>query len=958
MELGTHPCQHIQSVNFVVVDCPSSYNAIIGRPTLNAIRAVTSTYHLLVKFPTVGGIGVLKGDQQESRDIYEAANRPSNVHRVNIIEAPGGGVATRPPATIMIGNIEVKLNQVRKFDELDPREPSMEQHGEPVEELEEIPLFEDDLTKTCKIGSSLTGQLRTDLINFLRDHRDVFAWSHEDMPGIDPKVIVHRLNIDPSFRPVKQKRRTFNAERYMAINTEVDKLLKADFIREANYPEWIANVVLVKKANGNWRVCVDFTDLNKACPKDSFPLPRIDQLVDATAGHELLSFMDAYSGYNQIRMHQPDQEHTAFLTDQGLYCYKVMPFGLKNAGATYQRLVNKMFKQQIGKTMEVYVDDMLVKSLKADEHINNLRESFEVLREYKMKLNPAKCAFGVTSGKFLGFMVNHRGIEANPAKIQALLNMESPRKVKEVQSLTGRVAALNRFISRATDKCQPFFRALRKGKDFSWTAECEQSFQELKTYLGRPPLLSKPQEGESLILYLAVSKGAVSSALIREEEGVQWPIYYTSKSLLDAETRYPEVEKLALALMIAARKLRPYFQAHTIIVPTKFPLKQILQKPDTSGRLAKWSIELGEFDILFKPRTAIKGQALADFIAEFTYQPTNLELAKELVPSPSSLWHLYVDGSSTDNCSGAGVILVSPEKVRLSCALRFRFKATNNQAEYEALLAGLRLAKEVSARHLLIYSDSQLIVNQVNSEYQAKGEKMASYLEKAKELLGQFDTVTITQIPRNENTNADALARLATGLEDSLLKTVPLEILDEPSIDKHQQVDAISDKPTWMDPIIAYLRDGTLPQDKFEARRLRYRSARYFLDKDKLRKRSFSSPSLTCLNEDQAKYVLQEVHEGVCGNHSSGRALAHKVLRQGYYWPTIQTDSLAFVQKCDKCQQQNVTNFIWKHIICRFGIPRELVSDHGTQFENERLRATCRNLGITKIFSSPAHPKK
>ncbi|KAL5537985.1 hypothetical protein UlMin_045753 [Ulmus minor] len=493
-------------------------------------------------------------------------------------------------------------------------------------------------------------------------------------------------------------------------------------------------------------------------------------------------------------MHQPDQEHTAFLTDQGLYCYKVMPFGLKNAGATYQRLVNKMFKQQIGKTMEVYVDDMLVKILKADEHINNLRESFEVLREYKMKLNPAKCAFGVTSGKFLGFMVNHRGIEANPAKIQALLDMESPRKVKEVQSLTGRVAALNRFISRATDKCQPFFRALRKGKDFLWTAECEQSFQELKTYLGRPPLLSKPQEGESLILYLAVSKGAVSSALIREEEGVQWPIYYTSKSLFDAETRYPEVEKLALALMIAARKLRPYFQAHTII--------------------------LGEFDILFKPRTAIKGQALADFIAEFTYQPTSLELAKELVPSPSSLWHLYIDGSSTDNCSGAGVILVSLERVRLSCALRFRFKATNNQAKYEALLAGLRLAKEVSACHLLIYSDSQLIVNQVNSEYKAKGEKMASYMEKAKELLGQFDTVTITQIPRNENTNADALAHLATGLEDSLLKTVPLEILDEPSIDKHQQVDAISDKPTWMDPIMAYLRDGTLPQDKFEARRL------------------------------------------------------------------------------------------------------------------------------------------
>ncbi|KAL5556880.1 hypothetical protein UlMin_039116 [Ulmus minor] len=420
-----------------------------------------------------------------------------------------------------------------------------------------------------------------------------------------------------------------------------------------------------------------------------------------------------------------------------------MPFGLKNVGATYQRLVNKMFKDQIGKTMEVYVDNMLVKSLKTEEHIQNLKETFEILRR---------------------FIVNHRGIEANPAKIQALLDMEPPRKIKEVQRLTRRIAALNRFISRATDRCKPFFQALRKGKDFIWTVDCEQSFQELKSYLGKPPLLSKPHEGDSLILYLAVSKGAVSSALIREEDGVQWPIYYTSKSLLDAETRYPEIEKLALALMVAARKLRPYFQAHTIIIPTKFPLKQVFQKPEASGRLAKWSIELGEFDIQFKPRTAIKGQALADFIAEFTYTPEMSE--KITTQTQNSQWKLYVDGSSTETSSGAGIILVSPDGVKLSCAVRFKFKATNNQAEYEALLSGLRLAKEVSAWHLTIYSDSQLVVSQVNSEFQAKGEKMASYLEKAKEAMNQFDTVTIIQVPRAENTNADALARLATGLEE------------------------------------------------------------------------------------------------------------------------------------------------------------------------------------------------
>ncbi|KAL5562544.1 hypothetical protein UlMin_032291 [Ulmus minor] len=675
-------------------------------------------------------------------------------------------------------------------------------------------------------------------------------------------------------------------------------------------------------------------------------------------------------------MHEEDQEHIAFLTNQGLYCYKVMPFGLKNAGATYQRLVNKMFKDHIGKTMEVYVDDMLVKSLKTEEHIQNLKETFKILRRYKMKLNPSKCAFGVSSGKFLGFMVNHRGIEANPAKIQALLDMEPPRKIKEVQRLTGRIAALNRFISRETDRCKPFFQALRKGKDFIWTADCEQSFQELKSYLGKPPLLSKPHEGDSLILYLAVSKGAVSSALVREEDGVQWPIYYTSKSLLDAETRYPEIEKLALALMVAARKLRPYFQAHTIIIPTKFPLKQVFQKPEASEKI--------------------------------TTQTQN------------SQWKLYVDGSSTETSYGAGIILVSPDGVKLSCAVRFKFKATNNQAEYEALLSGLRLAKEVSARHLTIYSDSQLVVSQVNSEFQAKGEKMASYLEKAKEAMNQFDTVTIIQVPRAENTNADALARLATGLEERLLKTVLIEILEAPSIDKPEQVGSIVVRPCWMDPIISFLRDGMLRADKFEARRLRFRSARYFLDKGKLYKKGFSSPSLLCLDEDRGKFTLEEVHAGVCGNHSSGRTLAHRILRQGYYWPTIQTDSLDFVRKCDKCQrfsaiprqapedlttitspwpfakwgidligplptargqlkyavvaidyytkwveaealakitEQNVTSFIWKNIVCRFGVPRELVSDHGTQFEIEKLQSICDRLGIIKVFSSPAHPK-
>jgi hypothetical protein len=259
---------------------------------------------------------------------------------------------------------------------------------------------------------------------------DIFAWCHEDMLRIDPLVISHWLNVDPNHQPVKQNRRNFDLERNQAIHEEVEKLLQAGLIREVDYPEWLANVVLVKKSSGKWRMCVDFTDLNKACPNGSFPLPRMDVLINSTSGHELLSFMDAFLGYNQIHMHELDEEKTSFNTDRELYCYKMMSFGLKNAGATYQRLVKKMFQDQIGKNVEVYVDDMLVKSRKASGHSANLEETFNTLRSYQMKLNPTKCTFGMSSSKFLGFMVSQRGIEANPEKVLAVLEMQAPRTMK------------------------------------------------------------------------------------------------------------------------------------------------------------------------------------------------------------------------------------------------------------------------------------------------------------------------------------------------------------------------------------------------------------------------------------------------------------------------------------------------------------------------------------------------
>lgn len=269
------------------------------------------------------------------------------------------------------------------------------------EPLELVVLDQDQPKAMARIGTKMDPKTRQALNELLVEHKDVFAWSHEDVPGIDNVVVEHRLCVDLGAKKVWQKCRSFSTEKYVAIAEVVDCLLDAGFIREACYPEWLSIVVIVKKSNRKWRMWVDITDLNKAWHKDSFPLLRIDLIVDSMARHHMLSFTDAYSRYNQIRMNPKDEEKTSFITNRGLYYYQVMPFGLKNAGATNQRFRNYMSKKQIGHNMEVYVDNLLVKSKELKHHLADLREAFAVLRQYKMNLNLMNCAFGVDLSKFL-----------------------------------------------------------------------------------------------------------------------------------------------------------------------------------------------------------------------------------------------------------------------------------------------------------------------------------------------------------------------------------------------------------------------------------------------------------------------------------------------------------------------------------------------------------------------------
>ncbi|GKV40818.1 hypothetical protein SLEP1_g48419 [Rubroshorea leprosula] len=349
----------------------------------------------------------------------------------------------------ILGRTTLYELKTMSISDIEHRPEGVEQKAEPVEPVEAVPLNPDILERTVKVGTKLLVEEGAELLGFLRANQDVFVWTTDEMPGIPTELSV-------------------------AIDEEIQKLLQAGFIKRVEYSKWVSNPVLVKKPNGKWRMCIDFTNLNEACPKDPHPLLNVEKLVERAAGHERMSFLDASSGYHQI-----------------------------------------------GRNIEVYVDDMIVTSKRAEDHIDDLNETFQNLRRAQMKLNPLKCTFAVESGKFLGYVVSKKGIEVNPEKVQAVQQMEPPKTVKDVQRLTGRVAALHRFIAKL------------------------QAFDELKQYLVSAPLLSKPMEGESLYLYLGVIEEAVSSVLLREENKHQKPICYINKIPKVDNQRADELSKLA-----------------------------------------------------------------------------------------------------------------------------------------------------------------------------------------------------------------------------------------------------------------------------------------------------------------------------------------------------------------------------------------------------------------------------
>ena len=420
------------------------------------------------------------------------------------------------------------------------------------------------------------------MIALLQEYSDVFAWSYEDMPGLDTNIVVHKIPLEEGCKPVKQKLRRAYPDIWIKVKVELEKQWDAGFLEVVRYPQWVSNIVVVPKKEGKIRVCVDFRNLNKASPKDDFPLPHIDVLVDNAARSSTYSFMDGFSGYNQIKMAPEDKTKTTFVTPWGTFCYKVMPFGLKNAGATYQRAMVTLFHDMMHKEIEVYVDDMIAKSKRGEDHVEVLRKLFERLRKYELRLNPAKCSFGVKSGKLLGFVVSDRGIEVDPDKVKVIQAMSSPKTEKEVRGFLGRINYIARFIAQLTTTCEPIFRLLRKKNPGTWNEECEEAFNKIKHYLQSPPLLVPPISGRPLILYLTVTEIAMGCVLGQHDETrrKEMVIYYLSKKLTECESRYTVIEKICCALVWMTKRLRHYMLYHTTWLILKVdPLRYICNKP-------------------------------------------------------------------------------------------------------------------------------------------------------------------------------------------------------------------------------------------------------------------------------------------------------------------------------------------------------------------------------------------
>jgi hypothetical protein len=409
-------------------------------------------------------------------------------------------------------------------------------------------------------------------------------------------------------------------------------LLKAGFIYPIHLTQWVSNPMSVNKKQGTIRVCTEFRDLNKACPKDNFPTPFIDQIIDECASCEAFSFMDGFSGYNQIQIKPEDQHKTEFNCPWGTFAYRKMPFGLKNAGATFQRTMSFAF-HHLKHIVEAYLDDLASRSCKRTDHPTHLRLIFECYRYFQIRLNPNKCSFCVTSGRLLGFIISTTGIMVNPLKVEAIIQLPPPRTSLQLQSLQGKVNFLRRFIANYAEITKGFMCLLKKGVPFYWDDATQHSFDALKYALTIAPLLRPPNYNKDFLLYLAAAESTIGMVLVQEDDlFLEYVIYYLSRGLIGLKLNYSHIEKLALAAVHAIQWFCHYvlFRKTTVILVMN-PFQYMLTRRVIGRKIGRWMVILQEFDLDFVSAKSKKSLVFVELILELPVE------SGDVVPEESPL---------------------------------------------------------------------------------------------------------------------------------------------------------------------------------------------------------------------------------------------------------------------------------------------------------------------------------
>nr|GEX08543.1 reverse transcriptase domain-containing protein [Tanacetum cinerariifolium] len=565
---------------------------------------------------------------------------------------------------------------------------------------------------------------------------------------------------EEGYSPVRQKKRGQAPERAKAIQAEVQK-----------FKQGLSAGLLSSSRN------------------------RLESQISLRLSFQV--FLDAYKGYHQIQLAELDEEKTAFHTGQKVCCYTKMPFGLKNAGATYQRLVGKAFDSQIGRNIEVYVENLVVKSHTEAEMLRDIGETFCTLQKINMKLNPKKCTFGAVERVFLRYMVTPEGRRLCPDKTMA-------------------------------------------------KSEAKQAFKQLKQNLSKLPLLVAPKPKEELIVYLSASYGAISAVLMTERGAVQTLVYFVSCALQGPELNYNPMKKLVLPLFFATERLQ---------------------------------------------RTTTKIECHA---GRTQYH----------VPAKDV-------GERT---------------------------ASNNEAKYEALIAGLWIAAQMGMQNVHVSVDSKLVANQVLGTYVTKEENMIKYLQKVKSLVSGFTNFSISQVPRSKNKKADAMSKNAATSFAHLSKQVLVKILKEKSVQEKEVTTVVEeDGPTWMTPIMEYLKEWTLFSDRKEAKKLRIKA------------RQNPQHLLTPIT---APWPFYKWRIDIVGPFPEGPGkVKFIIVSMDYFMKWIEAKAMVTITG------SQVKKFVWDNIVCRFGLPREIVSANGKQFNDNPFKDWCDKLNITHQFASVKHPQ-